>query len=311
MGQPSPAPQRLYLPESGTTLAFTPPLARTDYLVRHPAEAWVAGLGEAFENACADTDFETMSSVLNNLAFVLFKGGVVEQAAELCQSHYGGFVAARSLGIAMLAVQPWINEGRLLARKGAFEEARKRLLPGLSRDEAALIVAGRALYPLDPDIVQVCRNVALVDGFFLELSAGGLDAAEAHLAKFTDLPPENSLLEFRLQVALARNRPEEADALLEALCQTSGHPFTPATYVAAVAAARGDDIAFAKAVLLVVALLTEWADSVDETASILHALLWLRRIDRNRFCAIGGDPEDCLLTPQAPGGEEKNPPLFR
>ena len=231
-----------------------------------------------------------MSAVLNNFAFVLFKGEMLDEAARLCRGHYGCFVSSSSLSIAKLAIQPWINEGRLLARTGRFEQARTRLLPSPDLGTAAVIVAGKTLSPLDKDTVDVCQNVAIVDGFFLELKSGGLDAAENHLAKLKEACVSgNIILELSLQIELARNKPDEAERILDMLSRTATYPPTLFCYNASIAAVRNDRINFAKCLLVLVALLSDWIETVDDTASILHALLWLSRINREQYRAVIGD----------------------
>jgi hypothetical protein len=257
---------------------FTPPILRKDYLVRHPTEDWLAALSRAFEAALDRCELESASAVLNNLAFVLFKGGMTAEAMQLCRAHYRTFVSAPAMDVAKLAIQPWINEGRVLARCRAFDRARLRLVPGDALARDAVVAAGRELAPLDAATVAVCRNVAVVDGFFLELASGGLDAAEDHLARHSADGSTASSLELALQVRLARNQLEEAEQVYWALSQAPAYAPALVAYEAAIASARGNSAAFATNYLLLVALLSDWAETTDDAASILHALAWLARM---------------------------------
>lgn len=266
-------------------MRFTPPILRKDYLVRHPAADWIAALWRGLDDALDTGELATASAVLNNLAFVLFKGGMTGEAITLCRAHYRTFLSAPSIDVAKLAIQPWVNEGRVLARLGAFDRARARLAPATARDAA--VVAGTRLAPLDAETLAVCRNIALVDGFFLELSSGGLDGAEAYLARCNPGLATATVLELTLQVRLARNRPGEAEQVAAMLSQASPYPPALVAFEAATAAARGDTSGFAKNHLVLVALLGEWADTTDDAASILHAIAWLARL-RHRDGVVGG-----------------------
>jgi hypothetical protein len=266
---------------------FTPPILRKDYLVRHPTEDWIPALSRGLDEALDRGELDAASAVLNNLAFVLFKGGMTGEAMRLCKAHCRAFVSAPSPDVAKLAIQPWLNEGRVLARLGAFDKARARLAPPAALDRTAVVVAGRRLAPLDAETLAVCRNVAVVDGFFLELASGGLDAAADHLVRCGPDGAPASSLELALQLRLARNEGAEAEQMRGMLVQAS--PYAPAlvAYDAAIAGARGDRARARKSSLLLVALLGDWADTTDDAASILHALVWLARL---RLCddIVGG-----------------------
>lgn len=288
------ARQRRCLFEGVAGWTFTPPIQRGEYLVRHPGEAWIGQLREDLSEASDRSDPEGVSVALNNLALVLFKAGMTDEATLLCRAHYHRFAASPNISVAQFAVQPWINEGRLLARRGNVAGARHRLLLG-PRPEA-VVVGDKTLAPLDAATMAVCRNVAVVDGFMLELRAGGLDGAEAHLTRLERCGVSGSLLaELRLQLALARGRAEEAVLILDRLYEPPAYLPMLASYGAAIALATNDARKFACDVLLLVALLDGWAETKDDIASILHGLLWLSRIGGETYWAVlGGASQDYL-----------------
>lgn len=225
-----------------------------------------------------------MSAALNNFAFVLFKADMPDKAGRLCRSHYRALAPVQASSISKLAIQPWINEGRMLVGRGCFDAARQRLLLGVEAGASSIRVDKWVITDVDTATTDVCRNVAIVDGFFLEIAANGLDAAKRHLTSFEGCE-SGAIRELLLQAALAQGRPDEAEATLTELCRVA--PYLPAMfcYAAAIAAARGDGEGFAKSLLLLVALLSDWAESVDDRASILHGLLWLSRLDGRRYWA--------------------------
>ena len=280
--------------EAGAGWTFTPPIWRADYLIRHPGEVWIRQLDKGLREAGNRSDAKAVAAALNNLALVLSKSGMADNSMRLCRAHYRRFAASPNIGVAQCAVQPWINEGRLLARRGNVAGARHRLLLGLKPE--AVVVSNRTLAPLDADIMAVCRNVAVVDGLMLELRAGGLDGAEAHLNRLERHGASGSLLaECRLQLGLARGRAEEAALILDRLCELSAYLPMLACCSAAIALATNDARAFTRDVLLLVALLDGWAKTEDDVASILHGLLWLGRIGGETYKAVlGGASHDYL-----------------
>ena len=273
---------------------FTPPIRRDQYLIRHPGEAWIGQLCEQLRQSRERFDPEALSVVLNNLALVLFKAGMVAEARRLCRGHYRRFAASPDINVAQCAVQPWINEGRLLARCGNVEGARRRLLLG-PRPEV-VVVSNSTISPLDAFTMTVCRNVAVVDGFMLELRAGGLHGAEAHLTGLERRGVSGgALAEYRLQLALARGRAEEAALILNGLGEPPAYLPMLASYGAAIELVTNDTRAFARDVLLLVALLDGWAGTSDDVASILHSLSWLARIGGERYlAAVGGVSREYL-----------------
>jgi hypothetical protein len=127
----------------------------------------------------------------------------------------------------------------LLARCGKVADARRRLLLGPKPE--AVVVGNRTISPLDADTITVCRNVAVVDGFMLELRAGGLAGGEAHLSRLERRGVSGELLaECRLQLALACGRAEEAAAILDRLCEPPAYLPMLASYGAAIALATND-----------------------------------------------------------------------
>ena len=181
-----------------------------------------------------------------------------------------------------VAVQPWINEGRMLA---TLRQGRGRTTPPFAGAEAGGGCGGqRTISPLDAGTVRVCRNVAVVDGFPLELPAGKLAGGEAHLTRLERRGVSGRFLaEFRLQLALARGRAEEAAVILDGLCEPPAYLPMLASYGAAIGLVTNDTREFARDVLLLVALLDGWAESKDDVASILHSLLWLARMGAKRI----------------------------
>lgn len=268
-------------------MTFTPPILRADYLVRHPGDDWIAGLRRTFEQGDAQADVATMSVALNNFAFVLFKSDMLDDAARLCRSHYRALLQRPE--VAQFGIQPWINEGRLLARRGRFEAARQRIFLGAWSGASTIVVDDIDIVAVDAATLDVCRNVAIVDGFFLELAQNGLAAAERHLMRLDRTGASGPSGELLLQVALACNRPDDAERVLAQLSHAV--PYLPmhCCYSAAISALRGDGDGFAKAALLLIALLGDWASSVDDKASIMHALLWLSRFDRVRHDRVVDD----------------------
>jgi hypothetical protein len=219
---------------------------------------------------------------------------MANEARLLCRAHYHRFAASPDVNVAQCAVQPWINEGRLLARRGNVAGARRRLLLGPRPD--AVVVGNRTISPLDADTVAVCRNVAVIDGFPLELRAGGLAGGEAHLTRLERRGVSGDLLaECRLQLALARGRAEEAAVILDGLCEPPAYLPMLASYGAAIGLVTNDTREFARDVLLLVALLDGWTETEDDVASILHSLLWLSRIGGETYRAVlGGASQDYL-----------------
>jgi hypothetical protein len=285
--------------------AFTPPIWRTGYLIRQPGKAWIGQLHEGLHFAGCRSDPGALSVVLNNLALVLFKAGMANEAVLLCRAHYRRFAGCPDISEAQLAVQPWINEGRLLARRGDIAGARRRLL--LGPRPGAVEVDEWTLSPLDADTMAVCRDVAVTDGFMLELRAGGLDGADAHLTRVERRGGSGSLLaECRLQLALARGGTEEAALLLDRLSEPSAYLPMLACYGAAIALATDDQRKFACNVLLLVALLDGWTETEDDVASILHGLLWLGRIGGATYrTVLGGSSQDYLCRKASELGDEE------
>jgi hypothetical protein len=282
------------LSEAVAGWTFTPPIWRGGYIIRQPGKAWIGQLHEGLHYASCRSDPGAVSVVLNNLALVLFKAGMADEAMLLCRAHYRRFAARPNISEAQLAVQPWINEGRVLARRGDIAGARRRLLLG-PRPEA-VEVDEWTLAPMDADTIAVCRNVAVIDGFMLELRAGGLEGAEAYLTRVERRRVSGSLLaECRLQLALARGRAEEAALLLDRLSESSAYLPMLACYGAAIALATDDQQKFACDVLLLVALLDGWTETEDDVASILHGLLWLGRIGGATYrTVLAGSSQDYL-----------------
>jgi hypothetical protein len=275
---------------------FTPPIWRGEYLIRHPGEVWIRQVCEGLRGASDRSDPEAVSVALNNLALVLFKAGMADEARLLCQAHYRRFAASANIRVARFAVQPWINEGRLLARRGNVAGARHRFLLG-PRPEA-VVVGERTLAPLDADTMAVCRNVAVVDGFMLELRAGGVDGAEAHLTRLERRGVSGSLMaQCRLQLALARGRAEEAALILDQL--PPDHLPMLACYRAAIALVRNAVREFARDVLLLVALLDCWTETELDVANILLGLLWLGRIGGEMYRVVLGDASQDYLCGRA------------
>jgi hypothetical protein len=293
------------LSEATAGWTFSPPIWRVGYLIRQPAEAWIGQLRDSLHYASWRSDPGGASVVLNNLAFVLFKAGMANEAMLLCRAHYRGFAARPNISEAQLAVQPWINEGRVLASQGEIAAARRRLLLGPRPD--AVKVDEWTLSPVDADTVNLCRNVAVVDGFKLELRAGGLDGADAYLTEVERRGVSGSLpTECRLQLALARGKTEEAVLLLDRLSEPSAYLPMLACYGAAIALATADQRKFASNVLLLVALLDGWTETEDDVASILHGLLWLRRIGGVTYrTALGASSQDYLRQKVSELGDEE------
>ncbi|ABD88782.1 hypothetical protein [Rhodopseudomonas palustris] len=277
---------------------FAPPVRRTNYLVRRPGADWIEDLEQAFVAATAAGDVGALSEALNKFAFVLFKANRTEDAMELCRAHYRALL--RTPELSHYAVQPWINEGRILARCGDFQGACERLLIGVD-DE--IRIDGTTLRDLDSATIDVCRNVAIVDGFFLALGEGGVAAAERHLRRFE---PGDLIEELSLQIALARGDLAAAERHLGQLSGEAAYAPTLACYTAATAGCRDDRPSFAKALLLLVALLDGWARGVDDVASILHALAWLARLHRARVeSVIAGAIAGFLIERAAELGDEE------
>jgi hypothetical protein len=263
-------------------MIFAPPVRRTEYLVRRPARDWIGRLERSFVDGDARGDIATMSAALNNFAFLLFKADLQDEVTALCRAHYRAMI--RSEERARYAVQPWINEGRIMTRRGAFAAARERLLMGGAAG-AEIRVDGTVLRDLDQETIDVCRNVAIIDGFFLELAEHGVQGAERHLSAFD---ANDAILELALQTALARGDISAAEQYLDRLGAAAGYAPTLVCYCAAIAACRDDRQSYAKEILLLVALLDGSSRSVDDSASILHALTWLARLDRDRYDAVAG-----------------------
>jgi hypothetical protein len=262
-------------------MIFSPPMRRTGYLVRHPAEAWIDALAVGFDRNPHHADMwdegklPELSAALNNFAFLLFKAGLLDAADDLCTLHCRALIR-RDAG---LAVQPWINRGRLQMRRGRFAEARAFLLI----DPSAARIDGIDVGALDAEAAEVCRNVAIVDGFFLAMAEHGVHAAEHHLLSG---PPTVAVDELLLQIALSRGDHAEVERRLAAIGGDDGYAPAICCYNAAVAARRGDDQVCMRWTLLLIALLNDDTASADDTASILHALLWLCDNDRRRFESV-------------------------
>lgn len=253
-------------------MRFVAPIRRSNYLIRYTDEIWLENLEHLFALGLIRNDFETISAALNNFGFLLFKAGCVDEAMSLCQAHYRALLSADEAGAAEFAVQPWINEGRVLMRQGRFADARHHLFIDRDPDEKTVIVAGRPV-AAGMATLDVCRNVAIVDGFFLALSADGLSGARRHLvARRRSATPATR--ELMLQVALARGRPGAAMRILESTLDIVSYPPALICYRAAIASACHDARGFTKFVLLLAALLNT-TRSADDRASILHALVWL------------------------------------
>jgi hypothetical protein len=298
------------LSEITTGWTFSPPIWRVGYLIRQPDEAWIGQLRESLHYTSCRSDPGGISVVLNNLAFVLFKAGMANEAMLLCRAHYRRFAPRPNISEAQLAVQPWINEGRVLASLGEIAGARRRLLLGLR--PGAVNVDEWTLSPVDADTITLCRNVAVVDGFKLELRAGSLDGADAYLTQLERRGVSGSLpTECRLQLALARGKTEEAVLLLDRLSEPSAYLPMLACYGGAIALATDDQRKFVSSVLLLVALLDGWTETEDDVASIMHGLLWLRRIGGLTYrIALDGSSQDYLRQKASELGDEELKCLF-
>jgi hypothetical protein len=282
------------LSEAVAGWTFTQPIWRRGYFVRRVGKAWIGDLQKGLQDTSGRSDLTALSVVLNNLGMVLFKAGMPNEARLLCRAHYRRFAPSPDIREAQLAVQPWINEGRLLASCGNIEGARRRLLLG-PRPEAVKVDEWM-LSPVDEVVKGVCRNVAVVDGFMLELRASGLEGGDAHLTRMEQRGITGKFVtEYRLQLALACGRTEEAASFLDRLSKPFVYLPTLACYGAAIALVRHDMRKFASSVRMLVALLDGWAKTTDDIASILHALLWLRRIGGATSPAVlGGSSQDYL-----------------
>ena len=145
-GRRSLARQRWCLSEAIAGWTFTPPIRRNEYLIRRPAEAWIGQLCGVLRQASERSDPEALSVVLNNLALVLFKAGMAMRPGFCAAPITTALLRLRNQR-GTIAVQPWINEGRMLARYGNFAGARRRLLLGSMPE--AIVVGNRTISPLD------------------------------------------------------------------------------------------------------------------------------------------------------------------
>lgn len=254
-------------------MLFPQPFWKGGYLVRKPVRQWTADISQSLAEARQDGEKVKLSAACNSLALLLLKCRNVGDSLALCQAQYTYFLETDP----ELSVQPWINIGRIFLRIGRQAESpghffmTQQFLP-----QDSFNVAGRNLDLPDADVLDVCRNVRIVDGLHCVLNCAGPLPAFSFLASIRNDNP-GLVHEMEYYCALLTRDTARAAHAMDNLQARSD--FLLVTYLKGLAAAyAGETSASMESVLTLAATLDSGNRRVDHLASVLHAINLIMKV---------------------------------
>lgn len=161
-------------------LVFPVPFQRSGYFVRKRPASWLRDICAGLEAFAIDDRPDACSAVLNSFSLLLLKIGDVTRSRRLCQLQVDRFLENRD----MLAIQPFINIGRIDLRLGSYASAAAHfflshaIFPG-----CRIRLDGVPLTITDPSVANVCETVRLIEGAQLIFSRDGSAAVQVFLRK--------------------------------------------------------------------------------------------------------------------------------
>ncbi|MEA3001185.1 MAG: hypothetical protein QOK17_3018 [Sphingomonadales bacterium] len=161
-------------------LVFPVPFQRSGYFVRKPPALWLRDIGAGLEAFAINDRPDACSAVLNSFALLLLKIGDVTRSRRLCQLQVDRFLQSGDL----LAIQPYINIGRIDFRLGSHASAATHFfLPHAIFPGCRIRLDGMPLTITDPSVANVCETVRLIEGAQLIFSRDGNAAVRIFLRK--------------------------------------------------------------------------------------------------------------------------------
>lgn len=267
---------------------FPLPFRRSDYLVRKAPSAWLADLRAGFACYPIGRAPEDCSALLNSFALLLLKLGDVARSRRLCVRQHRHFLAVGD----PLAIQPFINLGRIDLRLGRFDAAgRHFFLHDRIRAGRGLWLGG-AMVAIDPALADVCRTVRQVDGAQLVFARDGHEAARALLAR-RGRAGASAAAEMRIWFAFHAGEAARLEASVRRLGRSTRDPAKLAFYLGLAHARAGRERDLFLAACVLIEALRAAGDQRDHVASILHGLAFLLTLDAARAgpCArLHGQP---------------------
>ena len=183
-----------------------------DLLCRPPLQSWARSIQEGLESEIGPgrQNSTHIASLLNLAAFVEILRGDKNAAKAICEAELAWVASlasktAGSLTISALAIQPWINIGRLLRIDGRCQEALSHFDLVLKRPDREPLLLGPCRIQesewedlLASDVSLNLWNVYLVDSLKTYFRCRRFDVALRFIAELREVEPrchDNLLLE--------------------------------------------------------------------------------------------------------------------
>lgn len=215
-------------------------LSVTEQVARRPLDAWARELAGDMAAALAETDVvgraRTVTGCGNAASLVLAHAGRLDDAervvrAQVAWLQRGADRTGRGALLA-LAVQPWINLGRLHALRGRADAALRHYHDVRAcRMDGPVTLAGRAVLPADwaaagwdpAELERFGRSVRVIDGLRVLLPAGRWDRVREMADGEEDAGAAAPFLREARWIALGRQGDAEAAlALVEPALRGGG-----------------------------------------------------------------------------------------
>ncbi|MGV2976758.1 hypothetical protein AB1P65_15000 [Roseibium alexandrii] len=273
---------------------FTQQFWNGDYLVRRPIGEWQQKAHSTFDTALSDNDNTILAAAANSFALLLVKCRQTADAKSLCQSQKRAFLRTDP----ELAVQPHINLGRIAARQGRWEEARRHFFwqdKGLSQNR---VLVDRQTVILESSAsLDVCTTVCLTEGtgaYFNELRKNGnsLEPAFRALQEFEPVKPA-LVAETTAWLAFHTNEEKRLAGAIDNLVQLGGDPLRVLFLQTLQALKRKDMDSVLRTVLVLASCLDGQTDQLPRLASLLisiRTLMTENRIAPDQVRMIGRLP---------------------
>ena len=223
-------------PHSEPSACFLPADTVVDSgrILRRPIDEWAAELTarlRSYQGKTRDLPaIRRFCAALNSAALVFVYGGQSEFAEDLCQSQLEWLGTFRELfpasELAVLALHPWVNLGRLCRRAKDFQRALRYFDSIHTRNAGGALQFDRWECGASEAVRQIAEPLCVYEIFRTHLQTGELEAALHFAASLDDsLPVGASMLktELLLHVHLRRAEPHSLLALMKAIYWPPDH----------------------------------------------------------------------------------------
>ena len=220
----------MYKPPLSSAAPYVPldTILDSGRVLRRPLGEWLRHLVPILRSCtdatpCIDTMYEA-SAALNNAALIFVHAGLPGTAEELCHSQLAWVASLRAVlpeaELAVLAMQPWVNLGRLSRRAGNYECALRYFRELGTCRVGAKVKFGDWEAPVSRILYEAAEPIYVYESMRTYQQAHDLDHAIA-FAHALDKPLLRSTAmlqtELLIQIHLQRREHEEVVSLTRAM----------------------------------------------------------------------------------------------